>query len=93
MSHDLSHDLSIYTPVLKSPRVYNTTKQTHYEDQGALQTGRGQSCGEVQISVGLKNISETLNIPRSTIKSIIKNGKNMASQQPHQNSQTRQGGN
>ncbi|MGH0153195.1 UNVERIFIED_CONTAM: hypothetical protein FKN15_023964 [Acipenser sinensis] len=49
----------IYTPVLKGPRVCNTTKQgappskRHHEDQGALQTGQGQSCGEVQIRVGL----------------------------------------
>jgi hypothetical protein len=27
VSHDLSHDLSIYKPVLKGPRVCNTTKQ------------------------------------------------------------------
>ena len=52
MSHDLSHDLSIYTPVLKGPRVCNTTTQGaptskwHHEDQGALQTGQGQGCGK-----------------------------------------------
>ena len=63
MSHGLSHDLSIHTPVLKGPRVCNTTKQgappikRHHENQWALQTGQGQSCEEVQIRVGLlKNI-------------------------------------
>ena len=46
-------------PVLKVPRVCDTTKEgappskQHHEDQGALQTGQGQSCGEVQIRVGL----------------------------------------
>ncbi|XP_071212879.1 estrogen-related receptor gamma isoform X2 [Salvelinus alpinus] len=41
------------------PRVCNTTMQgappskRHHEDQGALQTGQRQSCGEVQIRVGL----------------------------------------
>ena len=65
MSYDLSHDLSLYTPVLKGPRVCNPTKQGeppskgHHEEQGALQTGQGQS----------------LNIPQSTIKSIIKKWK------------------
>ena len=58
MSHELSHDLSIYTSVLKGPRVCNTTKQEappskqHYEDQGALQTGQRQTGGDVQIRVG-----------------------------------------
>ena len=56
---DLLHDLSIYTRVLKGPRVCNTTKQgappskRQHEDQKALQTGQGQSGGEVQIKVGL----------------------------------------
>ena len=63
------------------PRVCSTPKQVappserHYEDQGALQIGQGQSCGEVQIRVGYKKISETLNISRSIIKSIIKKWK------------------
>ena len=26
----------------------------HHEDQGALKTGQGQSCGEVQIRVGFQ---------------------------------------
>jgi DNA-directed RNA polymerase specialized sigma24 family protein len=45
--------------------------------------------------LGYESISKTLNIPQSTIKCIIKNGKNMTPQQTcqeraaHQNSQTR----
>ena len=67
--------------IAKGVNTYaSTTKQgappsnQHNEDQGALQTGQGQSCGDVQIRV-IKKISETLNIPRSTIKSIIKKWK------------------
>jgi hypothetical protein len=55
----MSHDLTISTPVLKGPRVCNTTKQgaPPSKRQGALQTGQGQSWVEVQIRVGLlKNI-------------------------------------
>ena len=37
MSHDLSHDLSIYTPVLKGPRVCNTTK-VHHQAGGTMKT-------------------------------------------------------
>jgi hypothetical protein len=59
--------ISVYThtPILKGPRVCNSTKQgappskRHHKNQGALQTGQGK-------------ISETLNIPWTTIKSIIK---------------------
>ena len=53
--------ISVY--VLKGPRVCNTPKQRappskrHCGDQRALQTGQGQSCGEVQIRFGLKKIS------------------------------------
>jgi transposase len=65
-------DQGVTTPLSKQAEP---PSKCHYEDQGTLQTGQGQSCGEVQIRVGLQKISETLNIPRSTIKSVIKKWK------------------
>jgi transposase len=48
--------------------------------------------------LGFKKVSETLNIPQSTIKSIVKKWKeygtttNLPERAAHQNSRTRQGG-
>ena len=85
MSYDLSHD-----PCSKGPRVCNTTKQGappskwNHEDQGALQTGQGQSFGEVQINRWTSH--------GAPLNPLLKNGKNMPPQQTcqeraaHQNS-------
>ena len=71
MSHDLSHDLSIYTPVLKGPRVCNTTKQVDLSKQL-----RDKVVDKNRSGLGYKKINETLKTPWSTIKSIIKKCKN-----------------
>ena len=60
----------LFIPVLKGPRVCNTTKQAappskrHHEEQGALQTGQGQSCGGVQIRVGLRKKFQNFEHPK-----------------------------
>ena len=78
MSLDLSHDLSIYTPVLKGPRVCNTTKQGHHQASGTMKTKklskqvRDKVLEKYKSGLGYKKKSETLNIPRSAIKSNIK---------------------
>jgi hypothetical protein len=58
------------TPLSKGHHQASGTTKTKER-----QTGQGQSCGEVQIRVELQKISETLNIPQSTIKSIIRKWK------------------
>jgi hypothetical protein len=37
----------------KAPESATPLRKGHHEDQGALKTGQGQSCGEVQIGVSL----------------------------------------
>jgi DNA invertase Pin-like site-specific DNA recombinase len=88
VSHDLSYDLSIYTPVLKGPRVCNTTKQGApplwpHRASPTMKTKelskqvRDKVVENYRSGLGYTKISKTLNIPRSIIKSIIKKGKNM----------------
>ena len=72
----MSHDPSVYTHVLKGPRVCTTTKTKELSKQV-----RDKVVEKYRLGLGYKKTSETLNILQSTIKSIIKNGKNMAPQQ------------
>ena len=76
----------------------------HHQASGTLKTKEyskqvmGKVVEKYRSGLGSKNISETFNIPRSTIKSIIKKWKeygattNLPRGVAHQNSQTRQGG-
>jgi hypothetical protein len=80
----VSHDLSIYTPVLKGPRVCNTTKQEappskwHHEDQGALQTGQDKVVEKYRSRLGYKLmdqarralIREATKRPKITLKEL-----------------------
>ena len=65
MSNDLTHDLSIYTPVLKGTmKTKELSKQVRDKVEEKYRSG-----------LGYKKISETLNIPQRPIKSIIKKWK------------------
>ena len=70
MSHDLSHDLKIYTSVLKGVGVHQAS--------GTMKTNERSKQVRVKVvekyrsGVVYKKISETLKIPRRTIKSVIK---------------------
>jgi hypothetical protein len=83
VSQDLSHDLSIYTPVLKG--LCKPTKQEsppskrQHEDQGALQTGQGQSYGNRGWVI--KKYQKLWTSHRAPLNPLFKNWKNMASQQ------------
>ena len=82
----ICHMISVYihTPVLKGPRVCNTTKEGsplrkgHHQASGTMKTKelskqvRDKVVEKYRSGLGYKKISETLNIPQSTIKSIIK---------------------
>jgi hypothetical protein len=76
VSHDLSHVLSTYTPVLKGPRVCNTTKQgappskRYYEDQKLSKQIRDK-VEKYRSGLGYKKNYQKL----SNIKSIIKKWK------------------
>ena len=78
MSHDLIHDLSMYTPVLKGPRVCNLLSKGQHLASGTMKTKelskqvRDKVVEKYRSGVGYKKISETLNISQSTIKYIIK---------------------
>ena len=65
----MSHDFSIYTPVLKGPRVCNTTKQGHHQASGTMKTKelskqvREKYVEKYRSGLSYKKISESLNKP------------------------------
>ena len=71
----------IHTLVPKGPIVGNTTKQgappskRHHEDQELSKQVRDNVVEKYRSGLGYKKISETLNIPQTTIKSIIQKWK------------------
>ena len=98
----VSHDCSIIHLLWKVPESATPLSKGHHQASGSMKTKelskqvKNKVVEKYRSGLGYKKyISETLNIPPNTIKSIIKNGKNMAPQQKeraaHQNSQTRQG--
>ena len=93
------HMISVYIHLFcNTPYQGAPPSKQHYEDQGALQTAKRQSCGEVQIMVGLKKYPELSTSHGAPLNPFFLNGKNMApkptcqERAAHQNSQTRQGG-
>ena len=70
--------LSIYTPVLKDSQSATPLGKRHHQTSGTMKTKelskqvRDKFVEKYRSGLGYKKISETLNIPLSTIKSIIK---------------------
>ena len=99
----MSHDLSIYTPFLKGPRVCNTTKQGTPPSKWLHQASSTMKTKELSKQLRCKVVEKYRSGKLWTshgapLNSLFKNWKIMAPQQTcqeraaHQNSQTKQGG-